>query len=126
MTEPTDGEAAEPFHAKLLWAGTLPGPADGVPGGFEGTFTALSDEMIADRAGWNDSLRGTIYGPNPLFTFLTPWVRPNRNPMPHFVPFPRVAAAERFVRRQRSNVSEARRRVNTAVDVLLHGDTGDW
>lgn len=35
-------EAEEPFHAELLWAGTL--PTDGVPGGFKGTFTALEDK----------------------------------------------------------------------------------
>ena len=101
--EPTDGEAADPGAITTI-----------------GSFTAITQEFVAD-------MRETLSQPSQLFRrWFTPWELPDRNPMPSFTPFTRVAVAERFVRRVWRRLREAWRRVNSAVDELRYGDTGDW
>jgi hypothetical protein len=98
VIEPTDGEAAE-------------------PGPFTAALNAKLVDWYADQV-WGETWKSmTVRLPVGFF---------HREVMPEFTLFPRIAAVEQFVGRQRLALVEARRRVNTAVDVLLHGDTGDW
>ena len=123
-TEPTDGEAADPAygddgthpywhfmrcdeHESQKWFGV---PWER----FWGANTLNLAAWIVRDFNSDDPGRGWRWNWNRRYGFQF---------MPEFVLFPRLAPVEARVQAQ---LSEAWRRVNSAVDVLRYGDTGDW
>ena len=135
MSEPTDGEAAGPstvygavpFDADQIAAAlpvgeTIPRVVKPV-WSFTNFITDLSPVNLVPMS--PESVAAMFRDPYYRYPY-SPWLRCDRNPFPKFVPFPLVAKLEALGARIKAAVVEARWRVNTAVDVLLHGDTGDW